>query len=255
VYALAPVRETLDAMAAQRDTPGLTGLLPGLTRGGHDLVEWVPATALVSGVALPDLLDHAKQRWRAEPHAAAALAWKYYTYWLALPAVLGYAGSRRVPLMVPEAVIVHWSAGQPFLTLGVTDIEVAVLASDPLAAQSTPGVRVVPDDGALLDVLRSSLLDQHLEPIMANIRTLLHVGRRTLLGSIASGVAYGLARAAPVLPGSALDTASEILGALGVEDLVELTPRAGGGLTVQRRTCCLAFTLPEPKICSGCCIR
>src|SRR5262245_20926883 len=155
VYALAPVRETLDAMAAQPDTPELTGLLPGLTHDSQVLVDWVPATALVSGLALPDLLDHAKQRWRAAPHAAAALAWKCYTYWLALPAVLGYAGPRRVPLMLPESVIVHWSTRQPFLTLGLTKVDVAVLASDPLAAEPTPGVRVVPDEGALLDVLRS----------------------------------------------------------------------------------------------------
>jgi hypothetical protein len=24
---------------------------------------------------------------------------------------------------------------------------------------------------------------------------------------------------------------------------------------VLRKTCCLAFTLPQPKICAGCCIK
>ena len=253
--ALAPVRVTLDAMAAQPDTPGLTGLLPGLTVDGQPLVDWVPATSLVSGIALFDLLDHAKQRWRAAPHAAAALAWKCYAYWVALPAVIGYAGARRVPLMTPDAVVVHWSTRQPFLTLGVHRPEVAVLASDPMAADPATGIRVVPDDEALLRVLRESLLDQHLVPIMDNIRALLHVGRRTLMGSVASGVAYGVSRAAGVLPGSALETADRVLATLGVADLVDLSPHAGGGITVQRKTCCLAFTLPEPKICSGCCIR
>jgi ferric iron reductase protein FhuF len=54
-----------------------------------------------------------------------------------------------------------------------------------------------------------------------------------------------------------LPTTYEILTALGLEDLVDLSSRRDGrpGLEVQRRTCCLAFTLPEPKICSGCCIR
>jgi ferric iron reductase protein FhuF len=41
-----------------------------------------------------------------------------------------------------------------------------------------------------------------------------------------------------------------LLRALGVDDLVELTPE----LEIRRKTCCLAFTLPEPKVCRGCCI-
>ena len=33
------------------------------------------------------------------------------------------------------------------------------------------------------------------------------------------------------------------------------TDPATGSLHIARRTCCLAFTLPEPKVCRGCCIR
>jgi ferric iron reductase protein FhuF len=66
-------------------------------------------------------------------------------------------------------------------------------------------------------------------------------------------VAHGLSRAADVVPGPTLATAEQVLASLGVDDLVELGPREGG-LDVRRKTCCLAFTLPEPKICSGCCI-
>jgi ferric iron reductase protein FhuF len=32
-------------------------------------------------------------------------------------------------------------------------------------------------------------------------------------------------------------------------------PGPTGELTVQRKTCCLAFTLPQPKVCAGCCLR
>jgi ferric iron reductase protein FhuF len=100
-------------------------------------------------------------------------------------------------------------------------------------------------------------VDEHLAPVLANITARVNVGRRTLWGSLASAVAYGLSRAAEVVPGPVLPTASTILDALGVTDLVALAPRADGqaGLDIQRRTCCLAFTLPEPKVCSGCCIR
>lgn len=257
---LAPIRATLGAMAAQPDLPSLNGLAPGLTV--RDRTGWLPATSLTSGERLDDLLDTAKQRWNAAPHAAAALAWKSYTYWLALPAVLGFAAARRVPLLRPEGVVARWSPRKPFMVVGITSVEVAVLPSDPLAAAGPAARRaarviVLPDDEALLAALRTSIMDDHLEPVLEQIQARLHLGRRTLWGSLASGVAHGLSRSADVLPGPTLQTAQQILTALGVTDLVELTPGDDGpaGLTVQRRTCCLAFTLPEPKICSGCCIR
>jgi hypothetical protein len=259
---LAAVRGTLSAMAARTDRPPLA-LAPGLTV--TDTRGWTPATALASGEALDDFLDTAKQRWRATPHAAAALAWKCYSYWLALPAVLGYAADRRVPLLRPEGVVVRWSTDQPFITIGLTaasasgsasaEVEVAVLPSDPLALGArTTGIRVVADEAALLDELRASLVDDHLALVMAGIRSRLHLGRRTLWGSLAAGVANGLSRAADVIPGPTMDTATQVLTGLGLADLVDLTPHEGG-LSVHRKTCCLAFTLPEPKVCAGCCIR
>lgn len=243
-------------MAARTDGPALTGLVPGLTI--HETDDWVPASALTSGERLDEMLAAAQARWRATPHAAAALAWKSYTYWLALPAVLGYAAARRVPLLRPQHVLVRWSDHQPFLVVGLTSVEVAALPTDPLAVIE-PGageISLVADERELLATLRSSIVDEHLAPMLDQIQRRLRIGRRTLWGSLASGVAHGLSRGADVLPGSALATATEILTALGVADLVDLAPeRHGRGLEVQRRTCCLAFTLPEPKICTGCCIR
>jgi hypothetical protein len=234
----------------------MNGLAPDLTLS--DAHGWVPATSLVSGRLLTDVIAAAQQRWDASAHAGAALAWKCYTYWVALPAVVGYAAARRVPLVRPDGVVVRWSTRRPFLTVGLTSVDVAVLPSDPLAAAgSTGGIRIAPDDAGLLAALRESLVDSHLAPIVEQISARLHLGHRTLWGSLASGVAHGLSRAADVVPGSPLENAAEILAALGIADLVQLSPRADGrpGLDVQRRTCCLAFTLPEPKICTGCCIR
>jgi hypothetical protein len=284
--ALAPIRAALERMASVPGAAPLNGLVPGLTAPvlalpgpwglngaeGHDGADgrdgvgrrdaWVSAMALVTGEALDSLLDTAARRWNARAHAAAALAWKSYTYWVALPAVIGYAAARRVPLLRPDTVVARWSSRQPFLTIGLTSVDVAVLPSDPLAvdrltADLPSTVRVVPGEAALLAAMRESLVDEHLAPVLANITARVNVGRRTLWGSLASAVAYGLSRAAEVVPGPVLPTASTILDALGVADLVALAPRADGqaGLDIQRRTCCLAFTLPEPKVCSGCCIR
>ncbi len=245
-------------MRARPNLPPVDGIAADLTV--TDLDGWVPATALISGDALDDLLATARRRWRAAPHAAAALAWKSYTYWLALPAVLGYAAARRVPLVRPGSVVVHWSAAQPFLRIGLTSVEVAVLPDDPLASASPASrrsarVRVVPDEDALLAMLRSAVVDDHLAPLMARIRAQLHLGQRTLWGSLASGIAHGLSRADEVLPGPAIAIANRLLTSLGLADLVELAPHDGGGFAVRRHTCCLAFTLPEPTICAGCCIQ
>jgi hypothetical protein len=233
----------------------MNGLAPDLTLS--DAHGWAPATTLVSGRRLTDFIATAQQRWSASPHAGAALAWKCYTYWVALPAVVGYAAARRVPLVRPDGVVVRWSSQRPFLTVGLTSVDVAGLPSDPLAAAgSTAGIVVAGDDAALLAALRSALVDSHLAPIVEQVSARLRLGHRTLWGSLASGVAHALSRAADVVPGSPLENATEILAALGVADLVALSPRADGrpGLDVQRRTCCLAFTLPQPKVCIGCCI-
>jgi hypothetical protein len=205
---------------------------------------------------LPVLLASAQRRWNAQPHAAAALAWKAYTYWLALPAVLGWASARRVPLLTADGVLMHFQDRRPLVTLGLRhDITVAVLPSDPLALSGLPQVRVVADEAALLAELRRSLLDEHLTPLLDAIHSQVRLGSRTLLGSLASGVAYAVLRSADVLPGSSAETIDRLLTALDVGDLVELVPGPSGALTVQRKTCCLAFTLPQPKVCDGCCIR
>ncbi|WP_249714934.1 (2Fe-2S)-binding protein [Rhizomonospora bruguierae] len=38
-------------------------------------------------------------------------------------------------------------------------------------------------------------------------------------------------------------------------DLSDLVPDRSGELTVQRKTCCLSFALPQPKVCTGCLAR
>lgn len=261
--ALSPIRATLRHMSARADLPQLNGIAPGLVV--TDPSGWVRASDVVSGAALEDLLDAAARRWRAAPHAAAALAFKYYAYWVALPAVLGFATVRRVPLMSPDAVLVRWSpdpADPTFLHVGLRarrgGLSVAVLPSDPLLPPGPRrGIRVVPHEAALLDELRTALMDEHLTPVLGHIRRRTHLGRRTLWGSLASGVAHGLSRAADVIPGPTMAVAESVLASLRINDLVDIAPREDSAqLSVQRRTCCLAFTLPEPhrRVCSGCCI-
>ena len=248
---LAPITDTLRAMFGT--STQLPGLAPDLLV--TDPARWRPAADL-TGTGLDTLLESSGRRWNAQPHAAAALAWKAYTYWLALPAVLGYASARRVPLLTAQDVLIHFDDPRPLLTLGLrSDITVAVLASDPLAVSGLPHVKVVATEAALREELRASLLDQHLTPLLDAIHGRVRLGRRTLLSSLASGVSYAVLRSADVLPGRSTDTIDTLLATLGIDDLVELVEGPAGRFDVQRKTCCLAFTLPQPKVCKGCCIK
>ena len=62
-----------------------------------------------STAPLPDAARRRRTPLAGAPRTpAAALAWKAYTYWLALPAVLGWASARRVPLLDPADVLMHF---------------------------------------------------------------------------------------------------------------------------------------------------
>jgi hypothetical protein len=213
---------------------------------------WLTAARLIEPAGLELMLAAAARRWRATPHASATLAWKSYSYWASLPTVLSWAAARRVPLLSAQTTYAQFHDEAPFLSIGVATVPFAVLPSDSLAGQ--PGTIVVADEDALLATLRTALLERHLIPLLDAIRSEVNVGRRTLLGSVASGIAYGMIRASDALPGSTHDSLLSLLEALELDDLVDICATESG-LSVQRKTCCLAFTLDEPKICSGCCIR
>ena len=248
---LAPISATLRVAFGTNDLPGLH---PGLLVDNE--IGWLPATELIDGDQLTRLLDSAAHRWQAKRHAAAALAWKAYSYWVALPVALGWASARRVPLMRADDVLLRMDDAGPLVDVGLrTGTTIAVLPNDPLAVAGLPEVLVVPDEAAMLRALRESLLDQHMTPLLDKMHSRAKVGPRTLLGSLSSGIAYAVLQAADALPGSSAETIGTLLDALDIGDLIELVPGPDGALTVQRRTCCLAFTLPDPKICPGCCIR
>src|SRR5258706_1649686 len=83
---LDPIISTLEVMRDRLGDGPVHGLVPGLVV--DDRAGWTPATRYTDEAALPNLITAAQRRWRASPHAAAALAWQSYTYSGALPAVL-----------------------------------------------------------------------------------------------------------------------------------------------------------------------
>jgi hypothetical protein len=252
--ALAPVEAALAVVRRRRGPAGTDGLAPGLVV--PDPAGWIPAADVVAGDRLDDLLAVAARRWEAPAAAAAALAWRSYTYWLAMPVVLGWATARRVPLVDPADVLLRFGGQDPLLTIGLRRLRLAVLPDDPVASAVTgAAVTVAADEEELRGLLRATLRARHLDPLLAQIQRRVRLGTRTLLGSLASAVAYAAVRGLDTAPGEVADVAGYLLADLDVADLVELPPGPDGHPTVQRLTCCLAFTLPEPKICSGCCLR
>jgi hypothetical protein len=221
IAGLDPILSRLDAMRDRLGDAPVRGLAPGLVVA--DPTGWTPATRYADGTALPDLVSAARRRWGGSPHVAAAVAWKSYAYWIALPAVVGYT-TGRVPDVSAGNVLIRLHSGAPLLEVGLR----------------RPVVATHPDD--LTGYLRDRLLAKHLDPVLDGLHRGLHLGRRTLLGSVASGVAHALVRAGHA------EGADPLLAALGLADLVEVTPEPA----VRRHTCCLAFALPEPTICRGC---
>lgn len=250
--ALAPLHEAFAEVRRRRGPAGLSGLAPGLVV--PDPTGWVSAAELLDpdGSGLDDLLAAARAWWRATPHAAAALAFRMYTYWLAMPPVLGWATASRVPLLDPADVLLRYPGEEQFMTVGFRRLRFGVLAGDPVAGQH-PDVHVVPGPTELLRLLRETMRTTHLDPLVDALADRVRLGTRTLLGSLASAVAYAVVRGLSTPAETTVATAHTVLSALDVADLVTVAPSAdGSGATVRRHTCCLAFTLPKPKLCSGC---
>src|SRR5436190_6637651 len=159
---VAPIMGVLESVRLQRGPAAVHGLAPGLVV--DDPTGWIPASRFTDGSALPALLTAARDRWGASPAAAAALAWKSYTYWLSLPAVIGYAAAGRVPDLSPGNVLIQVPGADPFLRIGLR----------------RPTVEVT---GDLAGYLRRTMLDGHLDAVLEGLRGLVHIGRRTMLGS------------------------------------------------------------------------
>jgi hypothetical protein len=247
VDGLGPIRDALAGVRARHGDGPTHGVTPTIVVPRLEIPRWHPAAEVTGSAGIDALLHAASVRWPGGPHVAAALAFKSYAYWVTLPAVIGFAAARRVPRVDAANTLARIHGVAPFVEIGLARPELTALTTDPV-----PGAHLVRDDAALLAVLREQLLDRHLAPLADELHTRTRLGRRTLLGSLASAVCYALLRAGDVLPGPAAPTATKILEALEIADLISLTPDDSGKLQIKRRTCCLEFAAETPRVCAGC---
>lgn len=211
------------------------------------------AAELVSGERVEELMATAAALWGGSAHANAALAWKTYCYWTLAPAVLGYIAARRVPVMDAANSVFSVSDEAPMFSVRQVRPRFLALPHDPCAGH--PGVEVVANEGDLLDRLRATMFEDHLGPVLDAFLTRVRVGRRTLLGSLASGLSYAVASMAQAVPDPDDVIAKTLLDAFDVAHLVDVSTDEAGRLLYRRRTCCLALTIEGGRTCSTCCVQ
>ncbi|MEW2358761.1 hypothetical protein [Spirillospora sp. NPDC029432] len=234
--------------------------LADLLRAAHDAYP----LALLPGLGAPDdragyltaddprlweaLVADTRERYDAPAHIAAALAWKGYAYWVSLPVTLGWTLNRRVPLIAARDALVRPLAESPFVSVGLRDVRFAVTASDPCAG--TPGTVVVPDEGALLALVRETLVGGHFEPLIESLRATTRAGARGLWGTAAEALSAPLYGHGSELPGAAA-AVDGLMAGLG-KPLAGLMEMENG--SPRRRTCCLWVALPGRDACPSCCL-
>ncbi|WP_112134484.1 hypothetical protein [Glycomyces dulcitolivorans] len=211
------------------------------------------AAELVSGERVEELMATAAALWGGSAHANAALAWKTYCYWTLAPAVLGYIAARRVPVMDAANSVFSVSDEAPMFSVRQVRPRFLALPHDPCAGH--PDVEVVANEGDLLDRLRATMFEDHLGPVLDAFLARVRVGRRTLLGSLASGLSYAVASMAQAVPDPDDVIAKTLLDAFDVAHLVDVSTDEAGRLLYRRRTCCLALTIEGGRTCSTCCVQ
>ncbi|WP_051703793.1 IucA/IucC family C-terminal-domain containing protein [Glycomyces sp. NRRL B-16210] len=248
--ALRAVADEVDRRVGPQPLAGLRHWLDGRPAPGS--VDF-PAAELAEGVGVEALMRTAAAQWGGSPHANAALAWKTYCYWTVAPAVLGYIADRRVPVMDAANTVFTVAEGAPVFS--VRQVRPRFLALPHDACAGHPDVEVAANEGELLDRLRAYVFEGHLGPVLDAFLARARVGRRTMLGSLASGLAYAVASIAQAVPEPDEVIAKTLLNLFDVGHLVDFATDEEGRLVYRRRTCCLALTIEGGRTCSTCCVR
>jgi hypothetical protein len=248
--ALRAVADRLDREVSVYPLAGVRAWLDGDT--GRDAIEF-PAARLAAGERIEELMGTAAALWGGSAHANAALAWKTYCYWTLAPVVLGYIAARRVPVLDAANAVFSVADDAPMFSVRQIRPKFLALPHDPCAAH--PDVEVVANEAVLLERMRATVFDAHLAPVLDGFLANARVGRRTLMGSVASGIAYAVASIAQVVPDPDDVLAKTLLEAFDVADLVDISTDEAGRLVYRRRTCCLALTIEGNRTCSTCCVQ
>jgi ferric iron reductase protein FhuF len=225
-----------------------------------DGAGWVRAADLAAGGAPLDaflawdnaqvLRDYGQQ---ARPDVVASFGLHRYAWPACLLVTVPWFLVRRVPRVPVEDVAFQRALGH--MTVRIR--EFACLPDDPAA--QLPGARVVPDEEALRDEVRSAVAE-HIGPVLDGFGARMRRGKRALWGMATDEIVEGLwyvahllgeeqravAELERLLPG----TTKPYVGTAGFR---ELTGPNGEALpTRDRASCCLFYTLRPEDTCVTC---
>ncbi|MFB7170126.1 (2Fe-2S)-binding protein [Streptomyces sp. NPDC056254] len=221
---------------------------------------WVGADELAAGGSELDaflawddaqvLRDYGTQ---ARPDVIASFGLHRYAWPACLLITLPWFLHRRVPRLPVAEVAFHRTLGR----MAVRVESFACLPDDPAAA--LPGARVVPDEEALREEVRSAVA-QHLEPVLKGFGPRMRRGRRALWGMVTDEVVESLWYVGHLL-GEERRTMAE-LEALLPGSTAPYTGGAGfrtlsgpGGQelpTRDRASCCFFYTIRPEDTCVTC---
>jgi ferric iron reductase protein FhuF len=225
-----------------------------------DGAGWVRAADLAAGGAPLDaflawdnaqvLRDYGQH---ARPDVVASFGLHRYAWPACLLVTVPWFLVRRVPRVPVEDVAFQRALGH--MTVRIR--EFACLPDDPAA--QLPGARVVPDEEALRDEVRSAVAE-HIGPVLDGFGARMRRGKRALWGMATDEIVEGLwyvahllgeeqravAELERLLPG----TTKPYVGTAGFR---ELTGPNGEALpTRDRASCCLFYTLRPEDTCVTC---
>lgn len=236
MVAVGPSAETaLEPLFGRLRTVADSGVPLGVTsRLGTDGDGWCTVAELAAEPyeRLGGLVAETERRWEAPPHVAAALWWKSFSYWTALPVTMGWALNRRVPMLTADTTALRTPEAEPGIEIGTSELRVAT-----------------GDVGELGAAIAGTLIRDLHAPLIEALHALTRSGRRGLWGSVAEALAHPLVTFGHDMlddPGAAAETLLDSIGG-PVAGLVELP-------ALRRRTCCLWVTLPGADVCPTCCV-
>jgi hypothetical protein len=220
-------RSSLDAALAD-----VASVSPFFALGTHpDLADdptWRTFPELLGG-ALPGRIEATAAALRTgEPRVAASVLFQGIAGRFWSPVVATAAEHGLVPDLEPERV--YWRPASP----------------GPLAL-AAPGVSARPASAA---AVHQVVVDRHLAPLIAAIRTAAHVAEGLLWGNAASALMGSLTmigRSRPAGGDSCRALVMELMTMPGLTGTGEIGP-AG----FRRRSCCLIYRVPQGGMCGDC---
>ncbi|MGW5677709.1 (2Fe-2S)-binding protein [Streptomyces sp. NPDC003860] len=225
---------------------------------------WVDAEDLAAGGAALDAFlawdaDQLRRDYGQDARSDVVATFGLHRYaWPALLLItVPWFLRRRVPHLPPGDVSYQRTLRQ--LSVRVTDF--ACLPGDPAAR--LPGARVVPDEAALRDEVRTAVAD-HLGPLLDGFGPRMRRGRRALWGMVTDEVVEGLWYVASLLgPDEEVRAMTELQELLpgtqmakpyvGTPGFRTLNAPTGEQLaTRDRASCCLFYTIRPDDTCVTC---